>query len=657
MIDPRVIGRLVVTAVFCANLALPGLAAAGAPLPRTASAQTPARAAPCEAARRRSIAFVDADIAAVTDEVLGRQLAIKFILSPDVHGTMTFQMDGMATDSQLLAAFESALAFNGAVLVRDGDHMLITTREQARSVAPVRLVDSAAAAYRPGYTILAVPLAFANASEISKLIEGVYGQGLVAYADDRLGLIVLSGTAHDLQSVAGLITSFDRDQFSQSNLLLRPLQASEPDVVATETDRILRAQGQTGVTLIPVSRLRAIVVVSRSPQLRDLTLRVIDQLDRANPDGASQLHVYRPLYSSAQDLADVLNQLFGGGAPGSQTGGGPLPSASAAPASGGGSSAAAPSEAQPEPAGATGGGTDLRMAVDKRTDTLLIWATPTRWAELSDLLKKVDLPPDQVLIEATILEVTLNDEFRFGVDMSYVTGNDTRILNTGSESGGVSAKVPGFSITYVNGDLRAAISTLAGKTQTRVVSAPKLVVLSGQTASLQVGDQVPVSTQSSQGTSVPNAPIVVNTEYRDTGIILKVTPRVRGDGRVDLELSQEVSSVAKNTSSGIDSPTIQTRKFDSKLMIDDGRVIALGGLISETRDNSNTGIPGLSQVPVLGALFGQRSKDMRRTELIILVKPTVLKGSASRTLAVDEILSQMGALRDDPAVIKVIGGY
>lgn len=610
-------------------------------------------AAWAQAAPNRAIAFVDADIAAVADEVLGRQLRLKFVISPDVSGAMTFQLSGRASDAQLLAGFETALALSGAVLVREGDRVLIVPRDRARAAAtPVRVAESAAVSYRAGYSVLAVPLRYANAGELAKLIQGVYGDGLVAYSDEKLGLLVLSGTARDLQAVAALIGAFDRDQFQSANISVVPLKASEPDVVAGELDRVLRAQGQSGVTLVPVSRLRSLIVAARSPALRDLALRLIVDLDRHNPDGASQLHVYRPLYSSAQELSDVLGQLYGIG---QRSPGGTQPVSPPGGGAGAGGSAS-PGASEPAPVANGQAGlaeADLRIAVDRRTDTLLVWARPTRWAELSDLLQKIDLPPDQVLIEATVLEVTLGDEFRFGVDLSYLDGNDTRFLNTGSENGSVTAKAPGLSITYVNGDLKAAISTLAAKTTTRVVSAPKLVVLEGQTANLQVGDQVPVSTGSSQSTST-NDVIVVNTEYRDTGIILKVTPRVRGDGRVDLELAQEVSSVARNTSSGIDSPTIQTRKFDSRLMVEDGRVIALGGLISETTGKSTSGLPILSDIPVLGALFGNQSQDTRRTELIILVKPTVLKATAGRTYAIDEILAQMETLRNDGSVMRLV---
>jgi general secretion pathway protein D len=601
-------------------------------------------------ARRRSMAFADADIALVAEDVLGRELRRKFAVSPDVRGTMTFQIDGLVSDAQLLAAFESALALSGAVIVWEDGQALIVPRERARAAAP-RVNDSAAAAYRPGYTIRAVVLSYGSASELGKLVQSVYGDGLVAHADDRLGILVLSGPSRDLNAVGSLIATFDRDPFARASFHVQPLRNSEPDIVAAEAERALRAQTQAGVTLIPVSRLRSIVVVARGPELRDMALHLIAQLDRSNPDGASQLHVYRPLYSSAQDLYDAVNQLYGFGQ-------GPSASAATAPPPvappGGAAATASPVGASPSPGGGLADA-DMRIAVDKRTDTLLVWARPTRWTELEDLLQKIDLPPDQVLIEATVLEVTLGDEFRFGVDVSYVTGNDTRILNTGSNTGAVAPQVPGFSIFYVNGDLRAAVSTLAAKTNTKVVSAPKLVVLEGQTANLQVGDQVPVSTQSSQSASTPDAPILVSTEYRDTGIILKVTPRVRGGGRVEIDMQQEVSSVARNTTSGIDSPTIQQRRFDSKLMVEDGQVIALGGLISETSGRTRSGLPGLSDIPLIGGIFGQQSNDVRRTELIILIKPTVLKGEASRTIAVDEILQQMGGLRGDAAVSRVLG--
>jgi general secretion pathway protein D len=158
-----------------------------------------------------------------------------------------------------------------------------------------------------------------------------------------------------------------------------------------------------------------------------------------------------------------------------------------------------------------------------------------------------------------------------------------------------------------------------------VLSSPELFVLNNHTASLQVGDQVPVTTQSAVSIETSTAPLVNSVEYRDTGVILKVTPRVNDSGLVLLDIAQEVSDVATTDTSNIDSPTIQQRKISSSVAVQDGETIVLGGLIKDNRSNIKAGLPYLRDIPVLGELFGSRDKTHDRTELMVLLTPKVVR--------------------------------
>jgi len=239
----------------------------------------------------------------------------------------------------------------------------------------------------------------------------------------------------------------------------------------------------------------------------------------------------------------------------------------------------------------------------------------------------------QVLIEATIAEVSLKDELRFGVQyflnnggLGNAASDGFAALSTGTSSL-LNSTFPGFSFVLQNGAGQAKfiLDTLSSLTELNVISSPHLMVLDNQTARLQVGDQVPVITQRSQSTTVANAPVINSVEYRDTGVTLDVTPRVNASGLVTLEITQEVSDVVTTTTSQIDSPTFRQRKILSTVAVKSGETIVLGGLIRKSDDKGDAGIPVLHQLPLIGNVFGGRSSTVKRTELLVMITPRVVR--------------------------------
>jgi general secretion pathway protein D len=292
-----------------------------------------------------------------------------------------------------------------------------------------------------------------------------------------------------------------------------------------------------------------------------------------------------------------------------------------------------------------GGNSGMSIAPNVESNSLMILATPSEFAMVEAALKHLDVPPLEVMIEATLAEVTLTDQLRFGLQWSYQTKQGPATFSE-SSTGAIAQQFPGLSFLYTgNSSISAVLSSLETMTKVKVLSSPKLLVLNNREAELKIGDQVPVITQSAVSTVTSNSAIVNSVELMDTGVILRVIPRVNKNGLVTLEVSQQVSDVGATTTSSINSPTIHQREMSSTVEVRNGETIALGGLISESVTNGRDGLPFLSRIPVLGSLFGSTSHEKDRTELIVLLTPHVLRSSEESAELMEDLRSQFTALR------------
>jgi general secretion pathway protein D len=291
---------------------------------------------------------------------------------------------------------------------------------------------------------------------------------------------------------------------------------------------------------------------------------------------------------------------------------------------------------------------EIRIIADEANNALVIMATPREYRQIEAALKKLDIIPLQVLIEATIAEVRLNEELRYGVQWFFQGGNHSVTLGEGVATAAASDAVaqffPGFSYLFNSADIRIVLNALEGVTDVNVISSPQVMVLDNSTAILQVGDQVPVPIQSAVSVTDPAAPIVNSVEFRDTGVILSVTPRVNAGGLVTMDIQQEVSDVVATTTSGIDSPTIQQRRIESTVAVQSGQTVALGGLIRDSKGVTKSGVPFLQDIPVLGALFRNTTNDTDRTELLVLITPRVVRNEGEARDVTNELRRRLRAV-------------
>lgn len=464
------------------------------------------------------------------------------------------------------------------------------------------------------------------------------------------------------------------------------------------------------VKLIVIDRINGILAISPQPQyLKDLK-KWMEVLDRAGGDNERKLFVYHVQNGRAADLATVLINAFGGGsssasaaahptAPnltatgqasqigsttsgfgstGGQTTGGTTGFGgttggfggttggfgSSGSTSGFGQSSGVDSNSslapgstptQPQNVSSTlqlpGGGQPITVSSDENNNAIVVWATPRQYGTILDALKQLDAVPLQVVIEAAITEVSLTKQLQYGVQWLLNSGTGAGSVGfTENPAGSSPLQVfPGFSYIVGSGnEITATLNALQAITTVKVVSAPKVLVLNNHTASLQVGDQVPVSTGSFTGSTTSDPAIATDIQYIPTGVILQVTPRVNDSGLVLLDISQEVSDVKPGTSnssaSGQPTPTIEDRKFQSSIAVHDGQTIALGGLIRDNNSHQRDGLPYLSQIPYIGGLFGSTSNEDDRTELLVLLTPRVIRNEKDAKSITDELKEKIGTV-------------
>ncbi|MCX7662630.1 MAG: type II secretion system secretin GspD [Tepidimonas fonticaldi] len=429
------------------------------------------------------------------------------------------------------------------------------------------------------------------------------------------------------------------------------------------------------VRVLPIERLNALVVVTPRQHILAQVETWIRRLDRPTEAHESALFVYPVQHGSAVDLADMLNGLFGAdGARGAGVAGGNAPTqlargtgtaagtttSTTAPRSGTGGTtsgaSAAPSLALPATAGsgnATGPLTatarlegNIRVVADEKRNALLIRAPRPEYRRIEQALRELDKAPSQVLIEASIVEVSLTGNLQYGVEWflqnSLSRDREGQALLNLRQSGAIGPRQPGFSYTILNraGAIRATLNALADNSMLRVLSNPSVLVQDNHNATIQIGRQQPIKTATTVAT---NNLVTESISYKDTGVMLSVTPSVNAGGTVTMDIVQQVTDVGE-----IDAATGQrnflTRQIQSRVAVRSGETVVLGGLIRDNETNGSSGLPGLSQIPVLGALFGTQTKQRDRTELLVLLTPRALDDDDALRAASIELRERMRSL-------------
>jgi general secretion pathway protein D len=687
---PRVSG-----AVGTANVISPVLTSTAAP------ATLPLRlAGDTTSLGQITLDFADSDIREVASQILGDILHVNYTIDPAVHGTATLHTATTLTRGQLVGLLQSLLAANSATVVETaGVYRVVPAPAQAGSLG--------------GGNDAAVPLRYASAAELAKILQPFVQTGGKIAADTNSNALIVVGDPATREALIGLIRAFDVDSLAGQSYALLPVSGGDAQDTAAALQVAFRSQSNGAlagvVRVVPMQSINSVLLIANQPAYIDDARRVFALVERARRTTVRTWRVFYLQNSRSNDVAFVLQQAFtpghitaqpsqtgiGSTAPGAQTstlgggglGGGGLgggggigggrgglgggigggvgggltggaTGAAGGPASPGqpGASAEAPDQGAGNPLlGGLGGQADqseagqaqtMRIIPNNQNNAILVYGSPQETDTVEAMLHKIDILPLQVQIDAIIAEVTLNDTLQYGTQWFFKSRGVNIILDNASQtvtslgSTALQATFPGL-VGGGNGAGGApfVISALQAVTKVNVLSSPQLLVTDNHAARLQVGSLVPYLTQSSQGTIVPNAPVINSVDYFQTGVITDVTPRVNSGGQVTMDISQQVSNVdtTATQTAGISSPTFFQRSVQSRVVVHDGQTVGLAGLIQDSASAGNQGLPWLKDIPILGFFAGTQNNARTRTELLVLLTPRVIRDQRDARQATEEL--------------------
>jgi general secretion pathway protein D len=644
--------------------------------------------------------FVDTDIREIARTILGTTLKLNYTIDPNIHGTGSIETATPLPRSALLPTLETLLNENGATLIeKNGIYAVVPIAVGAAS-------NRVSTADAIGAGTQVVALRYAAAKDLAKTLEPFVAEGGKVSADPGRNALLVRGDAAVRGTLVSLIRAFDIDLLAGQSYALFPAGDSDPAKLAGELERVLQAQGEGAlagiVRVLPMARVNAVLVVSSQPRYIDAAKRFVSLMHRAEDATARAWHVYYVQNGQSADLELLLQRAFtprnvsptgappgttapgadqltigggrgpgggtsgfggqgstaglggGGGGAGATTGGGGTGGGGAA----GGLGAAIPSAA-PAPEAAlpateplsteAGAGPEnrIRIIANRRNNALLIYATPSEYSVIEGMLRKIDIIPLQVLIEATIAEVDLNDALQYGTQFFFKVEH---VANALGPSGAFNPAFPTLNHIPFPSTLpyfvlekspNFALAALSSVSKIKVLSAPQVMVLDNEPARLQVGQQVPVLTgQISTAITVPTTSNTI--DYHSTGVIMQVTPRVNSGGLVTLDIAQEVSDVAPaatNTVTG--SPTFNDQIFRTRVAVQDGQTVGMAGLIRDNASEGNSGIPLLKDIPILSAFLSTQSNTRARTELLVLITPHVVHDQRDARALTEDLRSQL----------------
>lgn len=580
--------------------------------------------------------FEDQPIEAVVQVILGDVLKRTYVIGAGVQGTVTFSTAEPVDRSQALPILDMLLQWTGNALVeRDGRYTVMPIKEAYGSHLSPTVGPLPAAGLQARW----FPLHYIAAPEMEKLLGPFARPEAVLQVDAQRNLLVLAGTREELTNYQRAIEAFDVNWLKGMSVALFKLRQSRAQDLTAQLEKVFGGQSGTPlaglVRFIPIEHTNTLIVLSSQPDYLDEISHWIERIDHGGSE--PQFYVYEARNIEAGVLAADLNAVYGDSTSARASGGevGPglrsqsLGSGEAGTSSSAATGPAAVADLSNAPGGSLPNG--MRITASQSGNQLLIRSTPAQWSEMQSLLQRLDVTPFQVQVEMRILEVNLVGEFRFGVQW-YLQGladGDKSNPRQGALGRGGATSHPSDTLFYsfVNSNVQVALRAMESNGNTRVLSAPSVVVANKQAAHIQVGDRIPV-TQNFIDTSGSGRNTVGTVQYQDTGVILDVTPRVNPGGLVYLDVAQQVSGVdTAGSSDAAGNPTIRQRQINTRAIIQSGQTVLLGGLIQQDDAHDQAGVPFLQRVPGLGRLFGTTSHQGKRTELVVLITPTILANS------------------------------
>lgn len=618
--------------------------------------------------------FEQAPLTEVVHAVLGDILELDYIIEHPIKGEITLRTRTPIPRVQLLVILESLLQANNAYMLRDKHDRYIVSGSP--NMAQLRPEFANPHSQGAGFANIIVPLKYIGATEMAGILRPVADEKAFVRIDPVRNLLVLAGRSNQLEGWLDIVATFDIDMLQGMSVGMFPLKESSP----AEAELTLRTLLETAlgpesdlshlIRIVPMERLNSLMVITPRAHYLEKVKEWLDRIDQ-EPDSHNErrLFVYAVQNTSASNLANLMSSVFGGsggaqGGAGNASGGvapgltptqiGGNSGGSASPAGAGGLGS---NNRNRSAGGSTSGGAssftigDIRVVADEENNSLLVYSTRHEYQKIQAALKQLDILPTQVLIEASILEISLTEELSYGLSwyLNNNLGNGWRGKGNAAAPGAsgsadvVATATSGlaYSIYDSVGDLRSVITALADKSLVNILSTPSITVLDNQQASIQVGTEQPIQS----GLTITDGGVRNSSiTYRDTGVVLDVTPSVNAGGMVTMIVNQSITDVGEPEAATGQRPFL-TRELSTRVAVRSGETAVLGGLIRENSGKGKTGLPFLQNLPIIGNFFGRTSNTKNRTELLVMITPRVISNEQDLRSITREMQDRMRDLK------------
>ena len=633
----------------------------------------PAAAAPV---RTRQGGFVfnfdNADLYAVIRTVAD-VLKISYTIDPKVTGVVNIHTSGAIADEDIYPIFLSILKMNNATAVKRGPIYEIVPFGEGKKL-PTSAEERKRLTGEDRFVIEIIKPRYIPIAELEKVIKPFVSDEKEVISFSQNNILIISDLASNIRKLREIINLLDIDIFTDMFIRIFPVFNSDVNEVAKELGSIFNAFGISskeakggGITFTPVSRSNSLLVVSSMPGIMEKVENWVRELDKPPAEESKMwVHVYYVQNAKAKDLAEVLKTVYAKGKevkpraeeakPSTPAPTPTRPTRPGEPAR----PAAKPAASTSEATGVAEG--EINIVVDETNNALVIRALYRDYKAIMDTIKKLDIYPKQVLIEAMLAQITLDDSTKFGIEWArFVTSNPPNAQEvTGVQTPPVAPFLTPYaggirySIVELGGRVAAAISAAASDNRANVISSPHIIASNNKEAKIQVGKSQPIltntyTTPTITGDTTTASSIVTGTiEYKDIGVILTVTPRISDAGLITLEIQVEKSDVnvsAQPLGNLSNVPVFDKKTASTTLSVVEGQMIVIGGLIEDTKSVGKAGIPYLSRIPILGALFGTQNYATTKTELIILMTPHIITDHRQSRTVTEEFREKVEGVR------------
>jgi general secretion pathway protein D len=585
------------------------------------------------------LVFDNVDIYEVINTILGQELGENFLIDPSIKNKVSMKISGEFTRNQLMDILSKALEISGIAIIKDKKvYKIISSRNVSKNIYFGEISSD--------YVIDIIQLKHIASYQFVGSIKPFLTNSAVAIVVNSSNSIIIADKRENIESVKRILKVLDTSVFDGLYFKILKLKYLTAEEGVKLANNILRSNAlfvKNGLLrnlfITYIKSNNSVLCISRDKELMDTVINWLLEADRPDEDTESKVYVVPVANVKTEDLTNILKQLYGGKATTTKKGKVIVRGTSFN-------------------SGTLSG--EVTFIPDKVNNFIIIKATPQDYKIIENVLKQLDVIPRQVLIDVFIAEVSYSDKLSYGVEW-YLKNHGVKInnrryngsatLNKGispdSESSIIGSSLMGFTYAIFDraGGLRGLINALEEVSKVNILASPSILSVDNQEAKIEIGEEVPTIAQSVTNTSSDNGNITNTVQYRKTGIILKVKPQINPKGLVRLDVEEEVSEPKSNTISGIDSPIFLNRSAKTSLVVFNNQTIVIGGLIKQKNDTTDTGVPILSSIPVVGYFFGSKQTTKEKTELIIAITPHIINTRDLTTYYSEEFVNKLNSIK------------